>query len=279
MYEIPISIKKAADKYEPITVGDHTLFPISVKQYDLFVSCEKALGFMAQTLPVRYLSTPLLKAFYEIDMEALAKQETVTGLFFSTLLALSLALRLAPDGELKDVMEKWSVSVDKDTGDFKSVCYVDPNSGKTKQITATQYQKLRYIIAAQNGVEIPSENVNPELVQAEIDLAQNNAPKLEININDQISALCLLTNKEERDIDDWPILKFERRCQSLQRMLDYVICGVGETQGTKWKGGNPHPHPYYRKKKNSSAMAPLENFAGGNGVRAINNAGGTPANV
>ena len=63
----------------------------------------------------------------------------------------------------------------------------------------------------------------------------------------------VITSSEE-EIDEWPILKFQRRSESYQRILSYVICGVGECSGTTWKDGNPTPHPFFGRLKNGNGV-------------------------
>ena len=85
----------------------------------------------------------------------------------------------------------------------------------------------------------------------------------------------MVTGEDEGEIDDWPILKLTNRQRSLQRILDYVICGIGQVNGTTWKGGNPHPSPFFDKSEDEgfgSHMA-LGAFEGGAGQRAVANAG------
>lgn len=42
---------------------------------------------------------------------------------------------------------------------------------------------------------------------------------------------------------------------------DYLICGISEGNGVKWKGGNPVPHLFYdREREDAGAMTPLSQF-------------------
>ena len=70
-----------------------------------------------------------------------------------------------------------------------------------------------------------------------------------------------LSGAEEREIDEWPILKFLRRTEALQRAIDYVVCGIGGAFGGFGKGGNPVPHPFYPKvKEHSGALVSMSDF-------------------
>ena len=58
-----------------------------------------------------------------------------------------------------------------------------------------------------------------------------------------------------------PLLKLKRRQEAIQRAADYLICGISEGGGTKWKGGNPVPHLFYdREREEAGAMTPLSQF-------------------
>ena len=102
-----------------------------------------------------------------------------------------------------------------------------------------------------------------------------NSISLKATIEDAISAVAAFTGKDEADIEEWPILKLTNRQQSYQRMRDYVICGIGQMYGTTWKGGNPHPSPFFDRADEGGfgAHMALGDFAGGAGERAIRNAG------
>ena len=125
--------------------------------------------------------------------------------------------------------------------------FTDRN-GEEREITPAQYPKIRQIIAAQNGVKIESDKANPDIVRAAKLKASVSDIQLDANIEDWISAVASLSGSSEAEIDKWPILKFQRRSDSFRRIIDYLICGIGECSGmVSWPKGNPHPHPFFDK--------------------------------
>lgn len=277
MHELPRKIKKLVNRYKPIETEGLTLYPIKVENYEEYIISQRALGFAAQSLPVDYMSIPLLSAFYKMDYLDAVNSGRQSGLFASAILGLVLALRLNQDGEeVGEMLKIASFVVDRnDESKLLHIRFV-PHGEKKEEIVITpiQYSRLRPIIAAQNGIEIPDELDNPELLQAERDLADIKAPNLNFKVENLIQSAAALTGTDEEEIYNWSVLKLSRCLSSYKRIIDYMVCGIGESQGTKWKGGNPQPHPWFdRAKEGSSALIPVGQFMGGAGLSAIENSG------
>lgn len=271
MNDIPVSIQKAIRRNEPITAEGLTLYPIRVAEMEEFQTARPALDVMQQALPVRFLSMPLLQAYYEMDAEAIAEGRPKPGLFYRALLFLALSLRLGEGDEApRRVLRFVPRMFPEDPKRLKAVNFIV--SGEVfSSITPAQFQRLRPILAAQNGIELESDDANPELVQAERDLAQANAPKLDYSAEALIEAVAALTGTDEAEIDQWPIRKLLAREKALSRALGYIVCGVGEMQGARWKSGNPYPSPIFARKRDgtSAALMPIESFAGGAALEAV----------
>lgn len=274
MNELPLSIQKSVRKYEPINMGGVILYPIRVKEYDEFLMAKPAIDVLHQSLPVRYLRVPLLSALYQMDYEMATSGEAPTGLFSRALLCLALALRLGEGKDIEKRLKMFRVVADTEKPEklLEIRCTVDGE--EIIKITPQQFTNIRAIIAAQNGVKIESDRADPDLVQAEKDLAEMNGVPLDATIDDLISGVAALSGTEEAEIVEWPILKLTKRQRAFQRVLDYVICGIGQVNGTTWKGGNPHPSPFFDKSEDGfGAHMALGAFAGGAGERAVANAG------
>ena len=276
MEELALDIRRAVGKYEPIKVDDLTLYPIKVENYYEFLMAKPSIDFMQQSLPVNLMSIPLLDAYFRIDM-GLVDGMKPNGLFSSALLCLALALRLMPHGTAEEQVRKFQIVPDdvNDPKVLKCIKFV-LNGEEMHTITPIQFGNLRPIIAAQNGIELISETANPELIQAERDMQENKAPKLDIDLESLISATALIARVDEKEIYDWAILKMNNRLESAKRVIDYMTCGIGEAQGTKWNGGNPVPHPWFeRTNEKKAGVIALESFANGQGMDAFNNANQT----
>lgn len=276
MNELSLDIQRSINRYEPIEVDGFTLYPITVEHYYEFLAARSALDFMQQSLPIELMSIPLLDAYFRIDL-GLVDGIQHTGLFTQALLCLSLALRLMPNGTPEEQVRRFQIVPDdvNNPTRLKLLKFV-LNGEEIRTITPIQFGKIRPIIAAQNGVELISETANPELIQAERDLAEKSAVNLNMDIDALIHATALITGKDESDIYQWAILKMHKRLDSAKRIIDYALCSIGEAQGAKWKGGNPVPHPWFeRKNEKKEGVIPLESFSNGQGLDAVRNANQT----
>ena len=257
MEELPMSIKKAASRYKMIEVNGLKLYPVAVKDYDAFLIARPALEVLHQSLPVAMMRVPLLSALFQMDFEAACNGEPIIGLFSRALVGLALSLRLGEDKPMEERARAFQISVDPEHPErLMRLSFFDAD-GNPQEITPVQYARLRQIIAAQNGVKLESDKANPDIVKAEKDKAASNDIQLDANIEDWISAVSALTGEPEEEIDNWPILKFQKRSESIRRVLDFVICGIGECSGTTWKGGNPTPHPFFAKIKQGGILTAL----------------------
>lgn len=273
MQDLSPEMAKAVRRFEPIETEGLTLYPIRVKDIDKFTVARPAIEFMQQSLPVALLSKPLLQAYYTLELDAAANGQPGGGLFYKSILFLLLALR-AGDG-LPDEQRMELVNFELKENDptrLKSVLIFV--NGEVKRITPMQFQRLRPILAAQNGIELLSENANPELVQAERDLAEMNAPKLQYRVETLKATVASFSGADESEMEDWPILKLLLRRDAVQRLVGYIVCSVAEAQGAKWKHGNPYPSPLYdREIDYCGGLIDMSTFAGGAGMRAVQNAG------
>ena len=274
MNELPLKIKKAISRYQPVEVEGFTFYPITVEEYDNFLIASSAIDFMQQSLPVALLSVPLLTAYWQLDIENAENGTPVDGKFSRALLFLAMALRIMPDAEPIERVKAFQVEFDPKNHKKLISLRFRLNGTEQCKITPVQFQRIRPILAAQNGIKLQSDTANPELVQAERDIAEQNNPNLDINLEDMICSVSALTGTTEDEIYGWPIKKLNQTVSALRRAMDYIICGVGATQGAKWKNGNPSPSPFFeRTKEKSSALIAAEQFANGGGARAISNPG------
>lgn len=245
MNELPMNIARSVRRYDPITTDGLTLYPVIVREYEQFIVARPALEVMHQSLPVALLREPLLAALYRMDFDALVRQQEPTGLFSRALLALALSLRLGEGETVEDRLKRFEIDTDRRRPEILLKIRF-ASGGGTQEIQPAQYNKLRRIIAAQNGVTVESDTANPEIVKAK-KAAMQSGVSLNYSMEDLVSSVAALSGTEERDIDKWPILKLQKRSETYKRILDYLICGFGEVNGTTWKSGNPVPHPYFAR--------------------------------
>ncbi len=254
MSELPLKIKKAVSRYEPIETHGLVLYPILADEYDDFLVARVALEVMHQSLPVALMRKPLLSAYYQMDYEAMSSGQPIPGLFSCALLGLALAMRLGEGKDMAERIECFRIVVDHEKPyNLVSLQFTD-NDGNKKTIKPSEYKELREIIAAQNGVKIESDTANPDIVQARKDMNADSA-NLDFSIDALVSFAAAMSREDESEVYQWPILKLTRRTEAFQTMLAYLVCGIGEASGASWKNGNPVPHPIFKKREDGRGFA------------------------
>lgn len=262
MSDIPKKYLRQIRRYEPVETEGLTLYPILVDEYEEYLLARSAIEFMQQALPMSMVNIPILQAYFLLDSQSIKDEKIPTGLMARSVLFLALSLRIGKGLPVEKRIGLFRPRV-SENGKLKSIMF-SPDGEEICEITPAMFQRLRPILAEQNGLTIPEEDANPALVEAEEELAKKKAPNLEMNPESLISSVAALSGVDENEIYDWPIAKLQSRQRALHRAIDYIICGVGEAQGTKWKKGNPCPHPFFdRKKEGSAAKVALTEFAGG----------------
>lgn len=268
---LPLAIQKAVCNYEEIQTDGLTMYPITMREYDEWQIARAAIEALQQSFPVRFMSVPLLEAYFQMDVILPAMGEgKPTGLLGCALLALSLTLRigcgLAPDKRIA----VWSPAVDR-KGDklrlksFRAML----NGEEIIEITPVLFQRLRPIIAAQNGAELESDEANPELVRAEREIAAQGHTTLDIDADRRMSYVAAKLHMRKRDFLDWPIREFEDAADVLTQEVMFSAFAAAAAMGGFGDKGNPVPHPYYRKANEESSHMALSSFAGGEGLKAV----------
>lgn len=268
MSDIPTRILRQIRRYEPVETEGLVLYPILVEEYEEYLTARAAIEFMHQRLPRVFLNMPLLQAYYALDSQSVKDDKLPTGLMARAVLFLALSLRIGQGLPVDKRVSLFRPKLDE-KGRLKSICFT-PDGEEICEITPAKFQRLRPILAAQNGLEIPPDDANPELVDTEQEIARKKAPELDIELESLIASVAALSGSEETEIYGWPIAKLQRRQRAIHRALDYLVFGIGESQGTKWKKGNPVPNPFFDKKKEgSAAKVALSEFASGAAIDAV----------
>lgn len=208
---------------------------------------------------------PLLSALYAMDYEAVLNGKPAAGLFSRALLMLALSLRIGEGRSIEDRVNAFRLGVDRENPAKLLRLQFSDADGTEKEIAPAQFGRLRQIIAAQNGVKLESDEANPDIVKAKKDMESASAGRLDADLDTWISAVSALTGTPEEEIDDWPILKFQRRSDAIVRVLNFVVCGIGECSGmVSWPKGNPTPHPFFaRLDGGSGILTPMGGSADG----------------
>lgn len=230
------------------------LFPLTMREYDDYESCKRALLIRQATLPVAYMAMPYLQALFALDADSEGKMHA----FGMMLRLLCLVTRRRPD----DFM----LMVDKNNPKrLKRVIFA---AGSVPvELSPGIFAQVRQTIAAMHGDEIPDESENPELVAAETALQSSNAPPLEYSTQTMLVSVAAAMNKRPKELLDWTIFEFKQVLAAKTRLIRHTICGIGEQSGNvKWQHGNPYPCWYLERKREMQAVQALEQFTGRMGI-------------
>lgn len=281
MNELPPLIQKRIDRYLPLETDGVTLYPIKVDRIEDFSRCRMALEFMQQSLPVAMQRIPLLTAFYQIELATSALEQDGEGkaatLFSDAIVLLCLSLRLGDGKEREQLLERVLVITERENPAALIEVRLITDDGGVIVISPAKFARLRRLIAAQNGAKIPSTDANPEIVNAEREIAAQRAAKIIFNHANKVAWVAALSHADEREIYNWPILMFERRAEVLKRTLDYLTVGIGQASGmVSYKDGNPVPSPYYERESEMLPTQDIAAFAGGGAQKAVENGAKLP---
>lgn len=256
--ELTPNIKKKIHRYEPVETEGLTLYPVTMAEREEFEYARPALDIVQQSLPVTFAAMPLLSAYYKMDYDAAQNDREPTGLFAGALLMLALSLRLGTGLEMEKRLKLFRLRPEAEDQSRLAAVEFWEDGEELKAVTPVQFQRLREIIAAQNGVELVSENANAELVAAERELQELEGAPLSGEFGEKLATVCALCRVEEDEIDRWPILKFKTMAQTWQRIVGYGVCSVAQAQGSRWKGGNPYPSLFYERTDHQNmALRPM----------------------
>ena len=226
---------------KPIEELGLTFYPIQMCHYEEFLMCKDALSLRLSTLPVKYAVKDYLNAIFALELDSVKDKGENVGLFTRAIALLMLSLRI--DGSIKDFIEKQIIFRQVGEGDFKIDRIVLTQNNKTVEIQSVDFStKLRTLIAEQNGVELPEEDLNPELVKSQEELDKLNGSKVKLNasIDSLIASVAYNSRVSEREIDDWTVREFENRRKAIERDKKYTLYGQAEMSGmVSFKKGNP----------------------------------------
>ena len=236
---------------QPITESGLTFYPITMDYYDEFIQCKNALLLRQSSLPVRYMSMDYLTALFTLEIDAIRSKQDNVNLFTKALTILHLSLRIGLD--IKELYKNIEVVIEKDKIALKQI--VVKQNDKIVKFTPLDFSnKFRKIIAEQNGLELPDETENLDLVRDNETLKEmkNNCKTLNINMDDLIASVAFQSKTSEKEIMSWTIREFENRKKAIDRDKRYMLCGQAEMSGmVSFKKGNPAPSWQYDVLDNS----------------------------
>ena len=226
----------------PVTVCGLKIYPILMTDYETFLLCKNALLVRLRSLPVEYMTRDYFSALFGLELDTLKKTGKGIGLVSRFLKLLELSLRIESLNTQKEGSIRYRTL--KDRVDIESIAVVQGDTEVLLKPSDLSH-RIRPVIAALNGLELPDENENPELVLANEQKKQfesRNARELKSSIDDLISSVAYLSHCRETEIMEWSVREFEARKRAIDRDKHYTLYGQAEMGGmVKFKNGNPCP--------------------------------------
>lgn len=226
---------------EPITESELTFYPITMDYYDVFIQCKNALILRQASLPVRYLSMDYLSALFTLEIDELKSGKEPSQVFLKVMTLLHLSLRIGLNVE--ELYKNIEVSIEKDKIRLKHIL-IKQNEKIVKFTPLDFSTRFRQIIAEQNGLELPDEAENIDLVRDNEKLKElnNKGKSLNVNLDDLIASVAYQSKVSEKEIMTWTVREFENRKKAIDRDKRFMLCGQAEMSGmVSFKNGNPAP--------------------------------------
>ena len=238
-------------KYEPVELNGLVYYPIKVEDYNLWQAVKPILTLRQGRLPAVYACMTYLQCVWALQYDAMEQgQKTVktwdklAALLFASL-RLSDADTIQPLGDPQDHSHLSTIRITKD--------------GNTFEINAMQFAQVRKLIADLNGAELPDEADNPDLIEAAEDMASSNNEQIKYDFSDMLTSVSSAMGIRRADILDWTVKEFDDVFRSIKRRIGYVLSSMAESNGAKFKHGNPYPTWIFDKAKDEFAgLIPLE---------------------
>ena len=219
----------------PLTVSSLQWFPLLMRDYELFLNAKSIFSLRLSSLPPSYASLDFLNALFRMDSDFSSFGKPTE--FLNTVLSFfSAALRTPKENILN------------------SLCWKNSENGlilegfSFNDVFLSSFvlsSKIRPILAKQNGIILPNESDNAEIMESYSQKLKSNKDqnRLDFNIDDLIASVAFQSHVRESEIiSHWTIREFEARRNAIERDKNHKIYAAAELSGfVKFKNGNPAP--------------------------------------
>lgn len=253
----------ALDADAPIEVDGFTIYPILMSEYRTFTAVKNALLVRQSSLPAKYAFVRYLSALYAMDYDADKEKRAVPGFIGGVLRLLALAMRYPADALLRQTIiktpennERELISLEIRTGD------------RFLHLTPAVFDRLRPLLAAQNGLELPDESENPDLVEAENDIAASAGGNLVQDIRTVLASVARDQRLRRSDLLKYTIREFTELRDAIERDKLFMLYKAAELNGAKFTGGNPVPSWCFDARGKANSLIPMAKFMEGPGSAA-----------
>lgn len=260
-----IGLRSTIRKGLPVTIHGFRLYPIKMSQYEEFENCKNAIALRVSSLPVKYISKDYITAVFDFEMDMLIEKKQTAGILarFVHLLLLSLRIENNKENQQKLIVVEKS---EKGTH-LKHFSFIQDGREFTLSPSEISFQ-VRPIIAQINGIELPDESDNLDLVIAneqKVESKAQDAARLKTSVDDLISSVAYLSGCRERDVDEWTVREFELRRRAIDRNANFMLYGQASLSGfVSFKKGNPYPSWCYDLLDESLGTQALSELSFGN---------------
>ena len=251
-------MSQASDKYTrqvrrnvPVVYNGLTFHPLTVEKYELYSRARPAFELMQSSLKdPKYARLPWAACLWALDV-ACYEQTEVVGNFLSDVLCVMVeALRLDAFADAGNGGKPAYPIYPAFKEDQLVGIAIGMNPSQRIMLDMKAMNEIRYIIAAQNGYDIPDEMWNPELVRA----AQQNAERkstagIVFDLEALVHSVAFNCHVRSAEIWEWPIREFVKVQEAIDRTLNYQIYTLAEAVGmVKFTKGNPYPTWKFERK-------------------------------
>lgn len=231
------TLQNAIRNGEAIEQCGLTFYPILMSDFDAYMACKDVIELRMTSLPARYMVMDYTSALFAMEVD-----EQHSGLFAKFITLLLLSLRI--DIEEANLDESIFYTVQNDKPSFSHIRITQ--NGNTVDLTSKDLSfKVRQLLADMNGLKLPDEAENIELVRDREQLAQynrRNQRKLDVNVTALIASVAYAYKLRIKDIMQWTVYEFEQAQKAITRSRNNLIYTMCELSGeVKFKGGNPYP--------------------------------------
>lgn len=226
----------------PIEALGLQFYPIKMADYEEFLECKNALAIRLTSLSkvnIEYLSMPFLAALWAMDLDSVNATGKAIGMFERVIRLLYLSLRLGYDSQ----KAFGKIYCERENPRQLTHIEVEQTDGEPVKISPVDFTTIiRPLIAELNGIELPDESSNTDLLETEREMSNAEQSKLKFDLDNLISSVAYLSHTDERTVDEWTVLQFERRNKAIQRDKQFTLYGQAEMSGmVSFKNGNPYP--------------------------------------
>ena len=252
---------EALENDEPIQIEGLTLYPIKMRFYRQFHGNKASLLIRQSSLPVDYAVMSYLLALFAMDFDVYEESKTTLGFMSSLLRILSLSTRLPVDALAK------SANYETDENDQRILKCIHFRIGENIiHLTPALFDKVRVIIAEQNGLELPDETENVDLVESEMDIAAKNTGDVEFNMRTLLASVARDQRCRREELLEYTIREFDDLRNAIERDKLFTIYRTAELSGNiKFENGNPVPSWCFERKGKSNSLISMSKFMAGPG--------------